>query len=214
MRRLSPSDALFPKIRQRIIGLLFANPDKWTYQAEVAKELHVTQSSIQLELKRLMASSILENEVSGNRVYFRPNKNCLIFDELSGIALKTWGLVDLVRESLRPFDKKLDIAFIFGSIARSEEHSASDVDLMLIGKLTLTEISQALNPLEKKLNREVNPHVMTVEEAHEMLRSPSHFFSTVVNGPKIILVRNNHELARFFEQGLVESAYHKQAGDQ
>jgi uncharacterized protein len=214
MRKLSPSDALFPKIRQRIIGLLFANPDKWTYQAEVVKELQVSQSSVQMELRRLIASGILESDVRGNRVYFRPDKGCIIFDELAGIGLKTSGLLDLVHQFLRPFDKKLAVAFVFGSIARTEEHSGSDVDLMLVGDITLAELSPALGPLEKKLSREVNPHVMSITEAQEMLRSPNHFFSTVLNGPKIILLRNNHELARSFEQGHVEDAYYKQAGDQ
>ena len=80
MRRLSPCDALFPKIRQRIIGLLFANPEKWTYQAEMVKDLQVSQSSIQLELRRLITSGILEAVVRGNRVYLRPDKSCIIFD--------------------------------------------------------------------------------------------------------------------------------------
>jgi predicted nucleotidyltransferase len=208
MHRVSPSDAIFPKIRQRIVGSLFSDPENWTYQAELAKTLLVSQSSVQMELKKLIASGILETNVRGNRVYFRPDKSCIIFDELLGIALKTTGLVDVVREFLRPFSKKLATAFIFGSIARGEEHSRSDVDLMLIGDLTLREVSIAIGILEKNLRREVNPHMMTVGEARKMLRSPSHFFSTVISAPKIILVRNNNELARVFEQKPGESSFH------
>lgn len=209
MPRISTSDALFPKTRQLIIGRLFADPDKWTYQSELASDLSITQSSLQVELKRLISSGILESQNRGNRIYFRPNKDCIIFDELVGIATKTSGLVDLIREFLRSYEKDLAVAFIFGSIARNEERQESDVDLMLIGNLSLAKISQGLRQLEKKLEREVNPHVMTVEEASKMLRSPNHFFASVVKSPKIMLVRKNHELARLFEQGPSEKTYSK-----
>jgi predicted nucleotidyltransferase len=196
MRRLSPIDALFPKIRQRILGSLFMHPDAWRYQNDLAQELSVSPSTLQKEIQKLIASEILEAEQRGNRLYFRPNKDCTIFAELAGITAKTSGLVEAVRELLKPFDKKIDVAFIFGSVARNEELSASDVDLMIIGSVAMLELAVPLRRIEKRINREVNPHVMSREEAQKLLKSPNHFFKTVLAAPKIMLIRNDSELAK------------------
>ena len=193
-------DALFPKIRQQILGTLLSNPEDWRYRSELSKELGIPQSSLQKELKVLIDSGILEARSRGNRVYFRPDKTCVIYGELADIATKTFGLVDVVRSALEAFNDKIALAFIFGSVARGTENSTSDIDLMLIGEIKLEHLLPTLKELEKKLNRDVNPHLMTVNEARNMLRSPNHFFATVISDPKVILIRNDDELSRVFEQ--------------
>jgi predicted nucleotidyltransferase len=180
---------------------------KWRYQNELAQELSISPSSLQKELQRLIASEILEAEQRGNRLYFRPNMACTIFDELVGIAAKTSGLLAVVKDFLLPFSKKIDVAFIFGSIARNEEQSASDVDLMIIGQIELIDLALPLRRIESQLKREVNPHVMSRAEALKMLESPNHFFQTMMAAPKIMLIRNNSELARSCEERTAKDAY-------
>jgi hypothetical protein len=56
-----------------------------------------------------------------------------IFQELAGILRKTSRLADVVAEALEPLSKHIDVAFIFGSVARGVEGPASDIDVLIIG---------------------------------------------------------------------------------
>lgn len=199
MRKIRPNDALFPKLRQRILGSLYMHCDEWRYLSDLAQELEVSPSSLQREIHNLIASEILEEKVKGNRLYFRPNKQCVLFSELKSIVVKTLGLADLVTESLKPFTKQIDMAFIFGSIASGQDIEGSDVDLMVIGDVQLLDLAPALSYLEETLSRPVNPYIVATKEAELMLRSPNHFFDTVFATPKLILIKNDRKLARSIE---------------
>jgi predicted nucleotidyltransferase len=206
MRKLRPNDALFPKIRQRVLGTLFMHSAEWRYLSDLAQELAVSPSSLQREIHNLIAAEILEAETRGNRLYFRPNKDGTLFPELSRIVLKTSGLADIVLESLRSFSKKIDVAFIYGSIARGEWRDDSDVDIMIIGAIQLLELALPIRRLEKMLKRSINPVLLNQAEAKKMLRSSNHFLDTVLAAPKLMLIKNDRELVRLIESRQAESA--------
>ncbi len=213
MRKLRPSDVLFPKIRQRVLGSLFMHSEEWRYLSGLAQELSVPPSSLQREIHNLIASEILEAETRGNRLYFRPNKECVLFPELNGIVLKTSGLADVVLESLLPFSKEMDVAFIFGSLASGDAREQSDVDIMIIGQVQLLDLALSIRHLEEILKRSVNPIIVSRTEAEKMLRSPSHFFDTVLSLPKLMLIKNDCELVRAIEARQAEKAHDEPIGN-
>ncbi len=77
---------------------------------------------------------------------------------------KTLGLVDVLREILAPFKKAITVAFVYGSIARSEEFSESDVDLLIVGGVALSDLAPAIQKAEEKLGRQVNPILFSPDE--------------------------------------------------
>jgi len=109
--------------------------------------------------------------------------------------LKTAGLVDVLREVLEPFADRIDWAFVYGSIARSEELASSDVDLMIIGRVGLADIASALRQAERHLNRPVNPTVYSREEFASKLAAGHAFLHTVLDGAKLFILGDSHELA-------------------
>src|SRR5215813_13177005 len=133
MRKYRALDALFPRIRQAILVATVLHPDRWWYLSDLAKHLGVRPSSLQRELATLVEAGILQRREDGNRVYFQANPDCPFLSELQGLLVKTAGIVDVLRETLAPFAKRIDWAFIYGSVARAEELASSDVDLMIIG---------------------------------------------------------------------------------
>ena len=106
--------------------------------------------------------------------------------------LKTSGLSDVLKSALT--DRRIRVAFVFGSIASGEEKADSDVDLMVIGQLGLRDLSRLLSGIEEKIGREVNPHVLPEEGFRKRIRAKEHFVSSVMESPKIFVIGSQREL--------------------
>ncbi len=126
MRKIRPLDVLFPRTRQRILAAILMRPEKVWYVSELARQMQVPSSSLQRELQDLTKADILKSHRQGRMVYYQANVDSPIFSDLRGLLLKTAGLVDVVAEALRPLSAKLQIVFVYGSIASGTEQSNSD----------------------------------------------------------------------------------------
>ena len=183
MRRNPPAlDSLFPSVRQGVLAATLTRPDKWWYLSELAEFLHTRPSSLQRELSSLVQSGILEQRRDGRRTYFKADVQSPIFRELRSIFEKTVGLIPTLRVALQPFANKIICAFVYGSIARREEHATSDVDLMVIGSVGLADLAPSLGKVEKRLGREVNVTDYSVEEFRQRVTERDHFLTTVLKG--------------------------------
>jgi DNA-binding transcriptional ArsR family regulator len=123
LRKSIALDALISRTKQQVLAATLLQPERSWYLLELARHLRVTPSSIQRELGLLVKSGILKRWEDGNRVYFQADRNCPIFPDLRRILAKTAGLVDVLKEGLAPLRGKIDVAFVYGSIASSEEHA-------------------------------------------------------------------------------------------
>jgi DNA-binding transcriptional ArsR family regulator len=195
MRKSRALDALFPRIRQALLAATVLHPERWWYLSDLAKHLGVRPSSLQRELAAMVDAGILRSRREGNRVYFQPNPDCPFLPELQGLLVKTAGVVDTLREVLSRFATRLDWAFVYGSMARAEELASSDVDLMLIGQVGLAELTPALRRAEERLGRPVNPTLYTREEFATKLRAGHHFLKAVLDGEKLFILGEPHDLA-------------------
>lgn len=200
MRTNSSLDALFPKTRQAILAATLTTPQRRWYMAELARHLHLTPSSLQRELASLVRAGILRQQPEGKQVYYQAATDLPIFDELRGLILKTVGLADIIREALRPLKKRIQWCFVYGSVARAEEHAASDVDVIVIGSVSLAELSGSLRRAEGRLARAVNPAVYTAEEFASRLRAKHHFVADVLDSTKLFVLGDPREFERAFSK--------------
>jgi len=209
MRKKRALDSLFPRTRQAILTATLLHPDRWWYLSDLAKHLSVRPSSLQRELAALTNAELLCRRRDGNRVYFQANPDCPFLPELQGLLVKTAGLVDVLRETMAPWAKRIDWAFIYGSVARAEELAASDVDLMIIGKVGLADLAPALRRAEKCLSRAVNPSLYSREEFAKKLCVRDHFLTAVLNGAKLFILGDSHELAAATPQSPGAATHHE-----
>lgn len=194
MRKHMPMlDSLFPRVRQGVLAATLGRPEKWWYLSELANFLHTRPSSLQRELISLEQSGILQQRKDGRRTYFKAETRSPIFGELRSIFEKTVGLVPTLRAALRPFDSDIVCAFVYGSIARGEEHASSDVDLMVIGKVGLGDLAPSLRKAENRLGREVNVTNYSADEFRKKVAEGDHFLTTVLNGT-LQFVKRQHDL--------------------
>ena len=183
MRKNVPAlDSLFPTVRQGVLAATLTRPEKWWYLSELAEFLHTRPSSLQRELSSLEQSGILQQRKDGRRTYFKAETQSPIFRELRSIFEKTVGLIPTLRNALQPFADKIVCAFVYGSIARHEEHATSDVDLMVIGNIGLRDLAPSLRKTEKRLGREVNVTNYSVDEFRQKVAQGDHFLTTVLKG--------------------------------
>lgn len=181
-----------------ILAATLGQPGRWWYMRELARHLRLAPSSLQRELGSLVRGGILHERRDGKHVYFRAAVDSPIFQELHGLVLKTVGLVGVVREALKPVADRIEWAFVYGSVARAAEHSASDVDLMIIGRAGLADVSSPLRKTERLLGRAVNPITYTPEEFAAKIKSNHHFITTVMRSKKMFILGDPREFGRTF----------------
>lgn len=198
MARQLRSQLLAP-LEERILGILLLRPDRECYRSELARELGVQASSLQRPLARLTAAAVLTARGSGNRVYYRANQSSPTFSELRGLLEKTSGLAWVLKEALSALESKITLAFIYGSIASGQETAASDVDLLVIGDVRLSELAPPLRELGLRLGREVNPTVYGAAEFASKMRSRGRFLQSAVSGPKLFIMGTEDDLRAALE---------------
>jgi predicted nucleotidyltransferase len=194
MRRSPIIDALFPEIRGKILAATLTRPEKSWYLSELSTFLHTQPSSLQREVDALSKAGILEQSRDGRRVYLKPNALSPVFTDLKNLFAKTAGLVPVLQQALEDSGQQIKVAFLYGSMARSEEVSESDVDLMVIGKAGLSEMVPALKRAEANLGRPINPTIYSMEEFRRKARAHDHFLSTVLDGTKQFVKGSEREL--------------------
>lgn len=186
-RPIEPSALLFGEDYRRLLGLLLMRPDQDFHVREISRLTGVDAGNAQRALKRMEQASLLRSSRSGNQVRYKANRACPIFPELQGIVRKTVGLADVLRAALDPLSKRIEVAFVFGSVARGEEGPASDIDLMVVGNVSFDDVVVTLHPLHERLGREINAVVMKRPEFRRRLKEGS-FVARVMGGEKLMLL--------------------------
>jgi predicted nucleotidyltransferase len=198
---------------QAILARLYGRPDEEFYLREIARSAATAPSSLQRDLAALTRAGIIERTVHGRQVYFRARRACPVFEELRGLVVKTFGVADVLTAALRPLVRRIDAAFIYGSVARGDERAGSDIDVLVVGAVAPGEIIEALAPAERRLGREINPTVFARAEFATGLRTRNHFLTTVRAEPKLFLVGDEDELENLAREGRVAGAQAVERGN-
>jgi predicted nucleotidyltransferase len=199
MNNNSLCNGLFGKTRQAVLALLFGRPDSSFYTRQILDAVKSGRGTVQRELKNLTDAGIITREVQGRQVYYRANETCPIFDELKGIVRKTFGVADVLRKALEPRTADIKLAFIFGSVAKSADDRRSDIDMMVVGKISFGDVVSLLASAEEKLGREVNAVVYPIAEFKKKVNEDHHFVKTVLEDEKIFVIGDENELRKLAE---------------
>lgn len=188
MQVKSIGDALFTKTQQRVLGLLYGTPDKSFYTNEIMRWADMGRGTIRRELDRLVSAGILSVTPEGNQNHYQAKQDNPVYEELLGIVRKTFGVADAIRQALKLLNGHIQLAFIYGSVAKNTDTKSSDIDLMLIGEnLHYGDVIDVLIPLEESLNRSINPTIFTPEEFASRLDQESSFLVRVMEQPKLVI---------------------------
>ncbi|KTC68176.1 Nucleotidyltransferase domain protein [Legionella birminghamensis] len=191
---MSDTSILFSEYRRRVLGLLLLHPDKRYHVREIARLTNTAAGTLHRELSKLAKANILLRELSGNQVYYQANHKLSIYPELTSILKKTSGLVDVLFDLLTPLAEKIEVAFIFGSVAKGTENLGSDIDVLVIGDIDFTEIVTTLYSAQISLGREINPKIYSREQWNACLQKQELFIQEILNNPKLFIIGTENDL--------------------
>ncbi len=173
--------------RVRVLALFMQHAGSEYYLREIAQKTGLAVRSVQRVVEALAEVGLLERERRGNSVYFRLDNAFPVLPELKAMFMKTTGLGAALQVLLERAGR-IEVAFIYGSVAKGEETAKSDIDLAIVGGISPRRVTAQLGALERELGREVNATVFTGEEWHARRTRKDHFVTTLLREPKIVLV--------------------------
>jgi predicted nucleotidyltransferase len=192
---LSLSDALFAKVQQRVLALIFSHPECTFYTSEIVRSVHSGVGAVQRELTRLERSGLVSVELIGNQKHYRANQASPIFAELRGLIEKTVGLVEAIKRSFKPYASGISSAFVYGSVAKATDTAYSDIDLIVIGDdLNYSDLYTAAQDAEEKLGRKVHALFLSPEDWHRKTVDSRSVFGKISHSPKIFVIGSEADL--------------------
>jgi len=195
---------LFGKTRKLILSLLYTHPDESFYLRQIIRMTGVAHGAGQRELRWLSESEIVKRRVSGNQVYYQANTNLPVFPELQRLIIKTAGISDVLKAALAELEDRIRYAMIYGSAAKGKTNKWSDIDILVVGDVSFSEIGEKLFPVQETLHREINPSVYGIMEFKNKLEQRHYFLSSVLENEHILLIGNGNELRRLASKRMAD----------
>lgn len=178
---------LSSQVRAEIFRLLFNDHKSSIHLRDLQRQSGLSIGTIQKEIAHLKELDLVTSERDGNRLYYSANADHPLFKEISGLVEKTSGIAEQIKTLLSSI-KGIECAFIFGSYAKGEEKSHSDIDVIVIGTIGLRTLSSVFKSVTEKTQREINPHIYSIKSWKEKIKKKDHFIKSVLSEKKIFLI--------------------------
>jgi predicted nucleotidyltransferase/predicted transcriptional regulator len=188
------ADLLFKDYRRRVLGLLLMHPDEAYHVREIARLTHTVAGTLHKELSNLAQVGILQKSTKGNQVSYQANRSSLVFEELASILRKTTGIKEVLVDALAPLTEQIKLALVFGSMATGKANAGSDIDLLLVGSVSFSDVVKAIYAAQELLGREINPKLYSTEEWQAAKQQNSAFMRELHEKPVINIIGDRDDL--------------------
>ena len=188
------ADIFTSKTRAEFFRILFGLNSEEMHLRKIEREAKLTIGTIRQEAEKLSKLSLILKRKDGNRSYYKANKQHPLYDLIHQMVLRTTGVVGVLKRDLSEY--KIDFAFIFGSVASGTNKLESDIDLFLVGDLRLRTVSATINKISLEIGREINAHVMKLNEFRRRKIEKEHFVTRILETPMLMVVGKENELRR------------------
>lgn len=193
---ITVGDALFSKVQQRVLGVLFGNAARSFYANEIIALADSGTGAVQRELAKLEKSGLVTVTRVGNQRHYQANSAAAVFKPLRELVLKTSGIGDVLRAALAPAAEEIRAAFVYSSVSKGDDRAASDIDVMVVSDtLSYGDVFELLENASKRTGRTINPTLYSIQELTKRLRSRNSFITRVVAQPKIWLIGTEDDIA-------------------
>lgn len=188
---MSMKNALFTDSQAKVHSWIFGQPERFYHLSELRRLTGLSSASLQREINRLVDAGLANSKMQGNQRQISANRQSPLFKELRDLTRKVMGVAPMIQEALLPIENKIEIAFVYGSVAKQSDTAESDIDVMLVGRdLTLSDILEHLLPAEEILCRKINPTYYTVHEFKKRLSDADSFVNKVLSQPTLQIFGN------------------------
>jgi predicted nucleotidyltransferase len=194
-KTVSLSSALFPKVQQRVLALIFGHPERSFYTSEIVRSVRSGTGAVERVLSRLERGGLVSVERIGNQKHYRANQDSPIFEELHSLVAKTVGLAEPIKKCLQPYADAIKTAFVYGSVARGTDTARSDIDLMVIGDdLNYSDLYTAAQNAQDKLRRKINPTFLSPKDWQRKASDTGSVVNKISASPKIFIIGSEKDI--------------------
>ena len=186
------SSTLFGRTRGAVLAVLYGHVGESFYLRQLARRTEIALGPVQREIRQLLNAGLVKKTTLGKQTLYSANEASPVFAEIKSLVGKTVGMHDVLVGALTPLHKKINLAFVYGSVARSSESEKSDVDLMIVGNVDFGTVVERLADAQKTLNREINPTVYSIREFASKVQG--NFLRTVLTEKKLFLIGDENVL--------------------
>lgn len=180
------SNTLFGRTRGAVLSILFGHVGESYYLRQLARRTDIALGPVQREVRQLVDAGLVTRKIVGGRTLYSANQLSPVYQEIKSLVTKTVGMHDVLSCALDPLRRKINLAFVYGSVARSTETEQSDIDLMVVGRVDFGTVVSKLSEAQKTLSREINPTVYSVKEFRDKLQG--NFLKTVLSERKLFII--------------------------
>jgi predicted nucleotidyltransferase len=192
------SDTLFGRTRGAVLSVLYGHVGESFYLRQLARLTGKSLGPVQREVRQLVDAGLVTRRIEATRTLYSANQEGPVFAEIKSVITKTIGMHDVLNSALEELRRKINLAFVYGSVARSGETARSDVDLMVVGKVDFSTVVSKVAKAQKALNREINPTVYSVKEFQSKLRG--NFLKNVLAEKKLFIIGDENVLRQLGEK--------------
>ena len=193
--RAGLADALFTPVQQRVLGLLFGQPDRRFQSAELIRLAKGGVGAVHRQLGRLAETDLVTVTRSGNQKHYQARRDSPVFEELHSLIVKTVGVAEPLRQALARKARAIRAAFVYGSVAKGTDRARSDIDLMVISdSLRYSDLFEVLQAAEAVLGRTVNPTVMTLAQWRAKRARADSFAARVASQSRVFVIGSDDDL--------------------
>lgn len=185
--------ALFSPVQQRVLGLVFGQPERRFGSGELIRAIGSGTGAAHRQLQRLADAGLVMVTRLGNQKYYQANPESPIYPEMHSLIMKTVGLVEPLRAALVPVANRIKLAFVFGSVAKGTDKTASDIDLLVVSdELSYPDLYDAIQAAEETLARPVNPTLMKTAEWSRKRKESDSFAKRIAGQPRLFVIGNEN----------------------
>ena len=186
------SATLFGRTRGAVLAVLYGHVGETFYLRQLARRTEIALGPVQREIRQLVNAGLVKKTTLGKQTLYTANEASPVFAEIKSLVTKTTGMHDVLVAALSSLRRKINVAFVYGSVARSSETEKSDVDLMIVGNIDFGTVVDRLADAQKTLNREINPTVYSVQDFTSKVQGI--FLRTVLAEKKLFLIGDENVL--------------------
>ena len=158
----------------KILSFFLRNPTKRVSYSGIRKTLKISKASLAKHLKFLLNAGFIKVEIIGlNKIYELKKENATV---------KQLKILDnlLITSDIKLLCDKHEIEiYLYGSAARGEDIEDSDIDLLIIGKISKEQFSSEIASISKRIEREVKFKIFSPLEWSKMSRMDIAFYERV-----------------------------------
>lgn len=186
-------DLIISRVRVKILQLFFLSPGKIFHVREIVRRTEEEINAVRRELAHLEKVGMMNKERRANRLFYVLRKDYPMYYDLLNLVVKTSGLGgDILKNRMKL--GKIKFVMISGRFARGIVRGSNEVDLLIVGKVVLPELSQIVRAEEVRREREINYTVMSEEEFEFRKRRRDPFVLEIMRSSRVMVIGDEEEL--------------------